>query len=189
MGSIAWGAFTIAVVRFIKFMFYYTAKKFSNLGEDNAIYKCLVGCGTCCLNCIEKVCDYLTEAGFCYMAVTGDHFFKAAWNGFLLNLKHGLKFTFANSIAKAFIFLGKVVIVFVNCGTLLLLMKFVTKESENVNTTIGPVILVGLVTYIAADLFLSLFEQTVMAICTCLSVDMDLNGGKPIYGPKTFHDG
>merc|ERR1712072_178665 len=107
MGSIAFGAFIIALIRFIKIVFYYMAKKLEKMSGDNGCVKCLVKCGMCLLNCIEKICDYLNEAAFCYMAITGEHFLLAAWNGFLLNLKHGLKFAFANMIAKCFIFIGK----------------------------------------------------------------------------------
>jgi hypothetical protein len=112
------GSFIIALIRFIKFVFYYMAKKAEAMGGENPAVKCLINCGKCYLSCIEKICDYLNEAAFCYMAVTGNSFLSSAWNGFLLNLKHGLKFTFANMIAKVFIFVGKIGIVVGNCFTL-----------------------------------------------------------------------
>jgi len=117
-GSIAMGSFIIALIRFVKFVFYYMAKKAEAMGGENPVVTCLIKCGKCYLGCIEKICDYLNEAAFCYMAVTGNSFLSSAWNGFLLNLKHGLKFTFANMIAKVFIFVGKVGIVVGNCFTL-----------------------------------------------------------------------
>lgn len=185
-GSIALGSFIIALIRFIKFVFYYLAKKAEKLGGDNGCVKCMIACATCILNCIERIVDYLNESAFCYMAVTGDHFLSSAWEGFLLNLKHGLKFTFANMIAKVFIFVGKIGIVVGNCFTLYFIMNTITKD--NVSSPWGPIILVGFVTYLAASLFLSLFEEAVMALLTCLCVDIDVHKGEPIYGPATFHD-
>lgn len=187
MGSIAFGAFIIAVVRFIKYVFYYLSKKAEKLGGDNPAVKCMVGCATCILNCIEKIVDYLNESAFCYMAVTGESFLSSAWNGFLLNLKHGVKFVFANMIAKCFIFLGKVGITIGNCFSLFFIMKYITKDTEEVKSIWGPVIIVGIVTFMAASLFLALFEETVMALLTCLCVDIDTNKD-PKFGPKTFHD-
>lgn len=187
-GSIAMGSFIIAVVRFIKFIFYHLAKQAVKRSGDNPMVKAIAACGMCCLNCIEKICDYLNEAAFCYMAVTGDHFFKAAWNGFLLNMKHGLAFAFANTIAKVFMFIGKVGITVTNCFTLYAIMKYVRGDTEEVSSIWGPVIVVGIVSYIAASLFLSLFEEAVMALLTCVCVDMDMNNGEPVYGPATFHD-
>lgn len=186
-GGIATGAFIIALIRFIKLVFYYLAKKMEKASGDNPAIKCAVKCAICCLNCIEKVCDYLNEAAFCYMAVTGKGFWPSAWEGFLLNLKHGLKFGFANLIAKVFIFLGKIGIVAGNCFTLYGFMKM-RNDLEEVTTIYGPIIIVAVFTYVASSIFLSLFEEAVMALCTCVCFDMDMNGGEAHYGPATFHD-
>lgn len=187
MGSVAFGAFIIALVRFVKLIFYYLAKKAEKASGDNPAIKVAVACAGCILNCIERICDYLNEAAFCYMAVTGNSFLSSAWNGFLLNLKHGLKFVFANMIAKVFIFIGKIGIVVGNCFTMYFLMKF-RGDLEEVSSIWGPIILVGFVTYVCAGLFLSLFEEAVMALCTCVCFDMDMNGGEATFGPATFHD-
>lgn len=187
MGSLAFGAAFIAVIRFIKYIFYNMAKKMQKVQGDNGCIKCIVGCGTCILNCIERVCDYLNEAAFCYMAVTGDSFLSSAWSAFLLNLKHGMKFAFANSIAKLFIFIGKIGIVVANCFSLYFLMMY-RMDLEEVSNKWGPIIVVGIVTYFAASLFLTLFEETIMALLTCLCVDLDANNGEPMFGPATFHE-
>lgn len=188
MGSIAFGAFIIALIRFIKIVFYYLAKKAEKSSGDNPAVKALVACAGCILNCIERICDYLNEAAFCYMAVTGDHFLSSAWSGFLLNLKHGLKFAFANMIAKVFIFVGKIGIVVANLFTLYLLMKQ-RGDLDEISSPAGPFVVVGVVSFLAASLFLSLFEEAVMALLTCLCVDLDANNGEPVFGPATFHDG
>jgi hypothetical protein len=63
------------------------------------------------------------QAAFAYIAVSGEGFCAGAWNGFLLNVKHMLSFTFANYIAKLFILLGKVAVCVVNGFTLVFIMK------------------------------------------------------------------
>lgn len=188
IGSICVGAFVIALVRFIKLCFYYIAKRLETASGENPVAKCAVQCAMCCLNCIERVCDYINEAAFCYMAVTGKSFFPSAWNAFLLHLKHGLKFTFANLIAKIFIFIGKCGIVIGNCFSLLFIMKNITEDTEEVGSVLGPLLVVGVGSYLAASLFLGLFEQAVMVMLTCLCIDMDMHNGEPAYGPPTFHD-
>jgi choline transporter-like protein 2/4/5 len=187
-GSICIGSFIIAVIRFIKIVFYYLAKKAEKASGDNALISCVVKCALCLLNCIEKICDYLNESAFCYIAVSGESFFPSAWKGFLMNLKHGMKFVFANLIAKVFIFLGKVGIVTANVFSLLFIMKNITKDTGEVSSIAGPVIAVAFVTYLTASLFLGLFETGVMAMLTCLCFDLDMNKGVPQFGPPTFHD-
>lgn len=109
-----------------------------------------------------------------------------AWNGFLLNVKHCLKFTFANLIAKVFILLGKVAITVGNCFSFMFVMKHVTHTT--VTSIWGPIIIVGFVSFFTASLFLGIFETAVMALMTCLAVDSDLHDEQPAFGPKTFHD-
>ena len=102
-------------------------------------------------------------------------------------MKHGLKFAFANLIANVFVFIGKVGIVVTNCYCLYFLMQY-RHDIDEVNSIWGPILVVAVVSYLAASLFLSLFDQAIMALLTCLCFDLDANGGEPIYGPATFHD-
>jgi hypothetical protein len=188
LGSIAFGAFIIALVQFIKIIFLYLAQQAEKASGGNPAIKLIARCGACCISCIEKICDYINVAAYCYMAISGDSFCDSAWNGFLLNVKHMLKFSFANMIAKIFILLGKVALVVGNCFSLLFIMKNVTMDTDEVSSLAGPVVVVAIVTYMTASIFLGLFETAVMAMMTCLAVDIDLHG-EPKYGPPTFHDG
>ena len=122
------------------------------------------------------------------MALSGDSFCKSAWNGFILNMKHAMKFQFANFLAQGFILLGKIGIVVVNLVFLYLMMK-VRGDLEEIGPYgwITPAFFVGFITYIAASVFLGLFDETVLALVCSLCVDVDLNN-KPKYGPATFHD-
>lgn len=129
----------------------------------------------------------------CYMAVTGQWFCSSAWDGFLLNLKHGFKFIFANTLAKMFMFIGKVGITVGNCISCYLIMRYITFDIEELSSIWTPIILVGIVTYMTASLFLALYEEAVMALLTCVCCDMDMHGvglqsGEPRFGPETFHD-
>jgi len=186
-GSIAAGAFIIALIEFIKFIFLYLAKKAEKATGGNKLIKAVVCVAECILSCIEKICDYVNQSAFAYIAITGDGFCEGAWKGFLLNVKHMLAFTFANYIAKIFILLGKVALVIVNCFMLVFIMK-VSGVSDDIHSIWGPVAVTGLLTFITASLFLGIFENAVLALMTCLAVDMDLHDGEPKYGPATFHD-
>lgn len=186
-GSIAVGAFIIALIRFINLVFMYLAKQAEKQSGDNPGVKLVVAVGQCILKCLEKICDYMNDAAFAYMAVSGESFCTSAWNGFLLNVKHMLKFTFANMIAKVFILLGKIAITVGNVFSLLWIMKNVTKDTEEVSSLLAPVVVVGVVSFITASIFLGLFDTAVMALLTCLAIDIDMNG-EPKFGPPTFHD-
>lgn len=188
-GTIAIGAFIIAVVQMIRIIFSYIAQKAAAASGGNKAVQIIICIGECILKCIEKIVDYINSAAFAYIAITGDNFCMGAWNGFLLNVKHMLAFTFANFIAKVFIFLGKMALVVVNCFFLIFILKDITGEADKIHSIGGPILVTGLITYIAGSLFLGIFSSAVMALMTCLAVDMDLHDGDPQYGPQTFHDG
>mmetsp|Transcript_16434 Transcript_16434/g.27864 ORF Transcript_16434/g.27864 Transcript_16434/m.27864 type:complete len:87 (+) Transcript_16434:1689-1949(+) len=67
-------------------------------------------------------------------------------------------------------------------------MKNITKDTDEVTSIAGPVIVVALVSYVTASIFLGLFDTAVLALMTCLAIDMDMNDGHPQFGPPTFHD-
>ena len=121
------------------------------------------------------------------MAVSGDSFCTSAWNGFLLNLKHVLKFAWANLLANIFVFLGKLGLVVFNCFSLYMIMKYVTHDLEEISSLAAPMGIVAVITYLAATVILGLFDEVVLALMTCLAIDSDLNK-EPKHGPPTFHD-
>lgn len=192
-GSIAFAAFIIACVKFIKYLFYYFAKKLEKLSGENPMVKCMVKCAGCILECIEKIVDYINANALCYQAVTGQWFCTAAWDGFILAMKHGAEFVFVKIISKVFIFIGKVGITVGNCFCCYAIMKFITKDLEELSSIWTPILLVGAVTFLTASLFLALYEEAVQSLLVCVCVDMDVHGsglnpGDPRYGPETFHD-
>ena len=123
-----------------------------------------------------------------YIAVSGDSFCSSAWNGFLLNMKFGLEFAWANFIASAFVLLGKIGITILNTFCCYLIMKHITKDLDEISSTAGPLSIVALVSFAAANIFLSLFDEAVLAMLVCLCVDKEINDGVALKGPPTFHD-
>jgi hypothetical protein len=188
IGSLAFGSFIIALIEFIKWCFLVVAEYAAQASGENKVVKIVIRVAECCITCLEKICDYINKSAYSYMAVSGDGFCKSAWNGFLLNMKHAMKFAFANFLAQGFILLGKLGIVVINLLFLYLIMK-VRGDIEEVGSYgwMVPAFVVGAITYIAASVFLGLFDETVLALVTSLCVDIDLNG-KPKYGPPTFHE-
>jgi len=80
----------------------------------NPCGKLLACCVKCCLRCIEDFIEYLTKTAYSFMAISGQPFCKAGWNGFLLNLKHCAKFYFATLLARGFVGVGTMFVMAVN---------------------------------------------------------------------------
>jgi choline transporter-like protein 2/4/5 len=78
-GSLAFGSFIIALIQFIRIVFHYFAEKALNASGESSVIKCIICCAECILKCIEKICDYINNAAYSYMAVSGDSFCSSAW--------------------------------------------------------------------------------------------------------------
>ena len=81
---------------------------------ENACVDALKCCANCCLRIFAKVSDYISEDGFQYMAVSGDHFTDATWSAFLLELNYFKKFRMGLTFANVFIFFGKALMTVLN---------------------------------------------------------------------------
>jgi len=117
----------------------------------------------------------------------------------MLQLRHMLKFSFAQMIAKVFMLLGKVAITAGNMVSCYYIMKLVfddfdyegraLTEDPPVTQAMGTLILVGIFSFMVASIFLGLLDTAVLSLLTCVAIDMDNNDGTPEFGPPTFHDG
>lgn len=118
------------------------------------------------------------------MAVSGDTFCTSAWNGFLINLKHCVKFYFAQEIGGFFIFMG---VLFITCINTLIFWGLASIDKSGENYVL-PLIVMFIFSFIVCKITLGLFDDAIRAILMSLAVDMDLNGGEPKHGPPTFHE-
>lgn len=158
-------------------------------GSDNGAVKSIGRCMGCMLACLESCIDYFDKAAFSYIAISGQSFCDGCYNGMILTLKHGLEFTWAMTLAQGFVWLGKLGVVAANVFVSFCVMKYYTNDVQgDAGNVLTPLIFVGVVTYLTADMFLSQFDEAVQALLTCICVDKDLNGGLAKSGPPTFHD-
>lgn len=121
------------------------------------------------------------------MAVHGSSFCSSAWHAFLLNMKHAMKFSSANFLTSVFIFISKLGMVALNCYSLYMIMWLVFKDTQEVASMSGPLLVVGLFTFFCSDMFLGLFDEIIVSLLTCLCIDSDIHNHRPKYGPREFH--
>ena len=186
-GSIALGSLLHTIVFILRVVVDALVDAAEKKGGQNGIVV-LVGCLLkCCVGCLENLIEYLNTTAYAFMAISGDPYCKSAWNGFLLNLKHLVKFYFADTLASLFVFIGILTIVGLNAGTCYLIMKYGTKNSNELSSVWVPMIFIMVVTFIVAELFIGFFKEAVRATLMCLAVDIELNG-EPKFGSPSFQE-
>ena len=150
-------------------------------------------CLKCCFRCVEDILEYLNKVAYAYMAITGDKYCTSAWNGFLLNIKHCSQFYIAIYLAGGFILFGTLVIIGLNLGVFFALYTAgpFGKGNNSMEARQVGVALYGIVfiiTIVVANIFLGLFDEAVMSTLHCMAMDMELNDGRPKFGPPSFHE-
>lgn len=83
--------------------------------------------------------------------------------------------------------MGKLAICFLNVW----LTQITLRAAGYYDDLAGPLgisIFVGVISFINASMFLSVFDAAVIGMMSMAAIDMDLNQGTPMKGPPTFHD-
>ena len=143
----------------------------------------------CVIQCLETVVEYITESAFCFIAVTGDNFFTGAYNGFILHIKHMSEFWWTATFAKFFMFLAKVSVIVGNMAVFYFLLTPLMVGKKTSKELYGPLIVVGLISYIMVSIFVGMYDVSSEAMLTCYAIDVDANNGTNKFGPETFWDG
>lgn len=90
-------------------------------------------------------------------------------------------------VTLTFVSMMKFLIVVVNLITGWFIMYDITGSTYTTTTHWIPNACVALFSYLIASLFMSIFSTVARTLMMCMAVDMDLNNGKPEFGPISFH--
>lgn len=144
MGSIAFGAFLIALVQFIRIIFEYYRNQIQKANKDNKLVKALLCLTSYLLDCLERFVKFISKNAYIQIALTGKNFCAAAWNAFLLIMKNIMRFGVANSIGFIFNVLGVFFIAAANAMTVYAILHYVPAYTGLVANWIAPVVVAGL---------------------------------------------
>jgi len=86
-----------------------------------------------------------------------------------------------------FVFIGMLAIVGLNTGTCFLIMKYGTKDTDEISSIWVPLVLIMISTLITAELFIGLLSEAVTATLMSMAVDIELNG-ECKFGSPSFHE-
>ena len=172
-GSIALGSLLIAVVWMIRFIFEYVAKKVQDASGNNAFTRGLLCCIRCCLDCFDRFMRYLTRNAYIYMAISSESFCSSALNAFILMLKNAAKFAFVEGFSEVFMFIAKLSISLFSTLASLIIMKYAL-ASNPVSSPIIPGIIILLLSFVVAGIFVSIFDAAANTILQCYLLDQDV---------------
>jgi len=112
MGSLAFGAFIIGVLKVITAIMSYMAKQFKSESNDpvNMASRALLYCCTCCLGCFTKVMELVNEMVYVEIAISGRSYCGASQKVWKRMLTNSIVFATISGITNVVKVLGVIVI-------------------------------------------------------------------------------
>ena len=154
LGSLAFGAFIIAVVQMMRIILAYIQKK--TKGRMGAVADIILRCCALCLWCMEKCLKFLNRNAYIEIAIYGFSFCKAARTAFSLLIRNALRVAVINSIGDLVIFLSRLVVVAITGFGALVWFRDMSKK--DVEYPAVPAILVCIVAYLISGIFMGIYE-------------------------------
>lgn len=113
LGSIALGAFILAIIWFVQLILAYIAKKVEDMkknGVESKVLEWTVKCLMICVACFERIVKFISKLGFIKVAVSSESFCVSCFKSFTLIFQNPMKFGLLHALGSIFTLIGKLFI-------------------------------------------------------------------------------
>ena len=186
-GSLAFGSIIIALCRLIMVWFEYIKQKVEstmNKTTESKCFKCIMRCLQCCVGCIGKIMEYINKHAYMQIALKGDSFCVAAWEGFGLIIRNLGRFSALTMIGGLFTTIGTI---FISVASTIIGYFVITKVpqfSDELNSCILPVVVFFIIGLTIGMTTMSIFGISGDALMHSFLLDEELNKGQAKAFPE-----
>jgi choline transporter-like protein 2/4/5 len=175
LGTIALASLIIAVIEFIRLVVKYVEEMSTpKHGPANRLQKAVFCLLQCCLACVQCCLDKISKNALVWCAIYGDNFAESACASFAL-VWANLARVAALSLVSAFILLvGKLLVAFLTTG-LAAISIFHYYGDQELSSLVLPVVVIFLLSYLVAALFMATLDTTAATVFLCFLVDEKYN--------------
>lgn len=188
LGSVAFAALLLTIVKLIKWFLEYLQKKVYKQGFDgNKAVKFICGCVGCYVRCFERFIKFLDKNALIGIAYSSKSFCASAKEVLVLMVTNAARFVALGSIGELFSLLGKTLVTLASTAFGFYIITHTYKS--DISSPVGPAVVYMMIGYCVSSIFLSVFET----VCDCIIIfyleDERLNGAKAsMHAPKPLHD-
>jgi len=191
MGTVAFGSLLIAICSFIRAMIEYVERKLKRF--DNPISKAMICCCKCFFWCLQKFLCFINRNAYIMCAIHGKNFCVSAKDAFQLLMRNLIRVVFVDKVTDFLFFLGKLlvtaVLVVASYWVFARPVRLLDDSGRDVVLVYPwvPMAIVGVMTYIIASIFFSVYSVAVDTLFLCFLEDCERNDGsveKPYFMSK-----
>lgn len=179
-GSLAFGAFILAVVQFIKWTMYYLKKQAE--ANKNPVLAKVFACLQYLIWCFEKCVEFLNKNAYIQIALLGKWFCTSAWNAFCLIVRNAGRLASLGAIGGVIHLIGTFFIMSVTAFIGYMLLGAL--HPDDISSPVLPVILYIIVGYVSAKLIMNVFGLAVDTVLQCMVANEELGGSSDFTPPS-----
>jgi len=169
MGSAAFGSLIIAIIKTIRAVIMYLQSKAAKSG--NKIAQMVLCCLQCCMWCIEKCMKFINKHAYIQIAIYGYSFCKAARCAFFLILRNIATIAAVGIVAEIVTMIGRILVPLMSTFVAYVILN---SMADQLYTLWFPLLLTFCLSFVVADLFLSIFSMAISTILQCFVADKEM---------------
>ncbi|GMF23355.1 unnamed protein product [Phytophthora lilii] len=185
-GSLAFGAFIIAVVQFIRAALLYLDHQTQDLQKSNLVLKVVMKVVQCSLWCLEKCLRFLSKNAYILIAMKGHGFCSSAKDAFKMLLSNIAQVGAVSTVTFLLLGAGKVAVA-LSCA--IATFAYLEKNSDDygvggaheLSSPLAPILLALLLGWFVASTLLGVYEMAIDTILLCFCEDKELNKASGQY--------
>lgn len=170
IGTLAFGSLILAIVQLIKAILAKIQEKVAK--AHSSVADAVLCCCQCCIWCFEQCIKFLNKNAYIQTAIFGTPFCTSARAAFFLILRNIGRIGAVSYVTGAVLIIGKLFITSVTTALSYALMSQLL--GDQLFNLWGPTILVFLIAYFIADMFLDVFEMGISTILQCFIADEEM---------------
>jgi len=196
-GSIALGSLIVAIVQTVRVIFNKLKERLQKT-DPSQTSKWIMRMINCCLWILEKIIKFINKNAYIMIAITGHNFCISAQKAFKLIINNVLRVGAVNFISTFVLLLGKILVTVLSAVICYVIIDVyndympedkVTDAWPKIDYPIVPSLVVGVLSFLIATIFMDVYETTIDTILLCYCYDCEVNAGRPMYAPGGYGKG
>ncbi|XP_034841494.1 choline transporter-like 2 isoform X3 [Maniola hyperantus] len=181
LGTVAFGALIIAIVRVIRVLLEYIDHKVKKF--DNAFTRCIMCCCKCMFWCLENFLKFVNKNAYIMCAVHGKNFCRSANDAFSLLMRNIIRVVVLDKVADFIFFLSKLLISLGVGFAVYYLLEwnyvYEVTRGERLHYNHVPAVILSVATYLICTIFFNVYSMAVDTLFLCFLEDCERNDGSP----------
>jgi hypothetical protein len=178
LGTCAFGSLIIAIIKLIRAILAKLQKQIAQ-ATNKRVAQCMLCCCNCCMCCLEQCMKFINKNAYIQTAIFGTSFCVSGRKAFFLILRNAARISAVSYVSAAVLVIGKL---FISTLTTAVSYYCIVEYLEiDLYSYAGPVLLIFVISYFVADMFMDVFEIGILTILHCFVADEEMFGGQARY--------